>query len=148
MPDVIKDSSGKVVRTRDVDDRGERFPIFQVKPAACLGIVGFTEVFRLNIVRARRGQLILTLDLNADVTTAAFINAWLDVRIVGWVGGAGQILDFFTLDRFGMADFSWDDPESYEAISVEVQQNIDGINTATAPGLRQMNLNVGGAYWR
>ena len=141
------DASGRII-IRETDDRGERFPIIQSGPAQCSGIEDFTEVFRTeSMERARRGHITFTVDLR---TNEAFglTSLLLEVNVVGYVGGASQVLQYVTMDANALGEFEWEDPESYSAIAMEVRQNLDGVNDDSVVGIDYLRLNVAGAYWR
>lgn len=149
MNQTIKDPTGRVIRTRDVDDRGERFPVIQTAPVNARGLGDFQEIFRTeNMERARRGHVVFSFDATYDDTARTFSNLYLEVNVIGYVGNAGTLVQYCTLDTNSLGEFEWFDPETFSNLAFEVRQNIDGVNTASVTGIISCTFNVQGAYWR
>lgn len=144
----LLDPTGRVIRIREDDDRGERFPIIQGGPASCAGIGLYTEVFRTeNMERARRGHITFTVDLSVN-DASTFGSLFLEVNVIGYVNGAAQVVEYLTMDQNTLGEYEWAEPESFSNIALEVRQNIDGVVAATTIGITYLRLNVAGAYWR
>jgi hypothetical protein len=141
------DPSGRVIITES-DDRGAPYTLFQSQPASVLGIASFTEVLRLEMLRARRGHLYLSASV---VTTAAFTGQYLAVayNVVGYRGSAGSVLFRSGLGaNFNLSSFEWNDPETYNSLAVEARAVIDGVGSSTTTGIVVLSLSVSGTYWR
>lgn len=142
----VQDPSGRVV-VREIDDRGESFPIVQSAPANVRGLDVFQEVFRTeSMARARRGQITFNIDTILTDSFGGFL--MVEVNVVGFVGGASEVLQYCTIDPNQLAEFRWEEPQSYSAIALEARQNVNGVNTSDTTGITQLRLNISGRYWR
>ena len=149
MNDKILDPTGRHIRTRTIDDRGERFPIIQSAPVQALGFGDFQEIYRTeNMDRARRGHVVFSFDAVYDDATRLFAMHMLEVNVIGYVGNAATLIEYVTLDVNALGECQWFDPETFSNIAFEVRQNIDGVNTADTTGIDSCTFNVQGAYWR
>ncbi len=146
---TIVDGTGRVIRTRDVDDRGERFPIIMTQAVNVRGIGAFNEVYRTeSMERARRGHVVFSFNAEYDDVARTFANLYLEVNVVGYVGNAGTVVEYVTIDTNSLGEFEWDEPDTFINLGFEVRQNIDGVNTASVVGIDSSLFTVQGSYWR
>jgi hypothetical protein len=147
--ETITDATGRVIRVRDLDDRGERFPIIQGAPASCAGIGVFTEVFKTeSMERARRGHLTYSIDVHLN-DSRTWSNLYLEVNVIGYIaGGPPSVVQYTTIDVNILGEFEWLEPDSFSNIGIEVRQNLDGVVDGQTNGIDWLRLNVQGAYWR
>jgi hypothetical protein len=146
-PKTITDATGRV-RIIERDDRDQPYPLIQTQPASVLGVGTFSEVLRLEMLRARRGQLFLSASIN---TTAAFLGQYAAVayNVVGYLGAAGTVLMRSGLSNyFPLASYEWEEPETYSAISIEARQIVDGLPSTVQTGIQTLSLTCYGFYWR
>lgn len=150
MPEVLKDSTGRHIRTRELDDRFERFPIIMVAPVNARGTgPAFQEVWKTEgMERARAGHVTFSFDAQYDDTTRTFSNLYLEVNVIGYVGNTPTVVLYTTLDMNGIGEFEWDDPDTFSNLAFEVRQNVDGVVTGSVVGIVSVTFNVQGAYWR
>jgi hypothetical protein len=147
QPQTTVDPTGRV-RIIEKDDRGQPFSLFQSQPASVLGVGAFSEVLRLEMLRARRGQLFLAASI---FTTTAFTNQYVAIayNVVGFLGAAGSVLMRSGLtNTFPIASFEWEEPETYSALAIEARQIVDGVPSAVQTGIQTLNLTCYGFYWR
>lgn len=146
-PKIWQDPSGRV-RVVESDDRGMPFNLFQSQPASVLGIPTLSEVLRLEMEHARRGHLYISSNI---VTTAAFTGQYVAIAytVVGYRGSAGSVLFRSGLaGAFNLAEFKWDEPETYSSLAVEARQIVDGAGSSVVTGITVLTLSVFGTYWR
>lgn len=150
MSEKIKDPTGRVIRTRELDDRFELFPLNMSAPANARGTgTDFVEIWRTPAMeRARAGHVVFSFDLTVDDATRLFANAFLEVNVIGYVGNAGTVVQYSTIDVNSLGEFEWDEPETFSNLGFEVRQNIDGVVTPDTTGIVSLFFNVQGAYWR
>jgi hypothetical protein len=135
---------------RDQLGRFDRFPIVMTQAVNVKGGgTDFTEVWRTeNMERARRGHVTFGFLATFDDVARTFSNLFLEVNVVGYVGNTGTVVMYTTIDVNSLGEFSWEDPETYTALSFETRQNIDGVNTPSGVGIVTSVFSVQGSYWR
>jgi hypothetical protein len=150
VSEVIKDGTGRVLRTRELDDRFELFPIIMTAPVNARGTgTDFQEVWRTaDMQRARAGHVTFSFNAEYDDVTRTFANLYLEVNVLGYVGNSATVVMYTTIDMNTLAEFEWDDPETYSNLAFEVRQNIDGVVTPVTTGIVSCFFNVQGGYWR
>ncbi len=150
MGEVLKDPTGRVIRTRELDDRFERFPIIMTAPVNAMGTgPAFQEVWQSEgMERARAGHVTFSFDAQYDDTTRLFSLLCLEVNVIGYVGNTPTLVLYTTIDQNGLGEYEWDDPDTFSKIAFEVRQNIDGVNTPDTTGIDACTFQIQGAYWR
>lgn len=146
-PRTITDPSGRVIITEH-DDRDTPFALIVGQVINVRGISAFSELVRLPMERARRGHLLLSGNVQ---TTAAFTGQYvaMELNVVGYVGASPTTLLYTAMDsNLNLAQFTWDEPETYGAIGIEARQLVDGLPSGTATGIAQLTFTLSGFYWR
>lgn len=146
-PRTTRDPSGRVTIVEN-DDRDTPFPIIQPGPANVAGVAAFAELVRIPMERARRGQLFLS---GSVITTAAFTGqyVYIDLHVLGYIGAAPSVLFRTAMDsNQNLADFAWEDPETYSSLGIEARQVVDGAASGVTTGIQILTFTVAGTYWR
>jgi hypothetical protein len=139
---------GVRVRIVENDDRGQPYPLIQSQPANILGMSVYQEVVRLEMVRARMGQIFVSASI---ATTAAFTGQYVAIgyNVVGYLGSAGSVLLRSGLSNtFNLAAYTWEEPESYSSLAIEARQIVDGLPSGVTTGITVLSLAIAGTYWR
>jgi hypothetical protein len=146
-PRTFRDPSGRVTIT-ETDDRDTAFPIIVSQPADVRGIAAFSELVRIPLERARRGQLFMSATVQTNGSfTGAFV--CIEVNVVGYIASAPTKIMATAMDsNINLVSFSWDEPESYSALGIEARQIVDGAASGTTTGIDALNFSVAGTYWR
>ena len=149
-PEKIKDPTGRLIRTRELDDRCELYPVVMTAPVNAMGTgTAFQEVWRsTGMERARAGHVVFSFVAEYDDVTRLFSNLFLEVNVIGYVGNTPEVVLYVTLDPNSLGEFQWDTPDTFSNLAFEVRQNVDGVVTPDTTGIVSLNLNVQGAYWR
>ncbi len=144
---AVKDPTGRVV-VEETDDRDTAFPLVMTSPGNVAGLSDFSMLWRQDLIRARRGHVILSANV---ITTAAFVRdfACIELNVVAYVASSAQVVFSTAIDsNIPLAEYEWDTPDAFGALAIEARQNVNGAGDSDVTGIATMTFTVAGFYWR
>lgn len=147
-PTTVTDASGRVIITTK-DDRDTPFGFQSPNAISINGLAAFSEVFRFELTRARRGHVLLSANVATD---GSFANqyVYIEVNVLAYVGATPAVVMRTGLDQnLPQVKWTWDVPDTYSQIGIEARMIVDGkAPTGAVVGVDSLTLAAIGTYWR